>query len=190
MKIIGISGSPRKKGNTEFLVQLALNEMKKEGIDTELISLADKTINPCNACMACEKHKNRCAIPDDFESIFLRMKEADGLILGTPVYFGSATPNIKSFMDRTGFVCKRGENFLYRKIGAPIVAARRAGQNFTLAEMNFFFLAVGMIVVPGYPYWTFAIGRDVGDVEKDSEGIESISNLGKNMAWLLKKINP
>jgi multimeric flavodoxin WrbA len=188
MKVIGISGSPRKKGNTEFLVQLALNEMEKEGIDTELISLADKTVNPCNACMACEKHKNRCAIQDDFESIFLRMREADGLILGTPVYFGSATPNIKSFMDRAGFVCRRGENFLYRKVGAPIVAARRAGQNFTLAELTFFFLAMGMIVVPGSPYWTFAIGRDIGDVEKDLEGVESISNLGKNMAWLLRKI--
>jgi multimeric flavodoxin WrbA len=190
MKVIGISGSPRKKGNTEFLVQSALNEIKKEGIDTELITLADKTINPCNACMACQKHKNRCAILDDFDAIFLRMREADGLILGTPVYFGSATPNIKSFMDRAGYVCRQGDNFLYRKVGAPIVVARRAGQNFTLAEMTFFFLLMGMIVVPGSPYWTFAFGRDIGEVQTDSEGIESIANLGKNMAWLLKKVNP
>jgi multimeric flavodoxin WrbA len=189
MKVIGISGSPRKKGNTEFLIQLALDEMKKEGIDTELIPLTGKTINPCNACMVCEKHKNRCAIEDDFEPIFQKIREAGGLILGTPVYFGSATPNVKSFIDRAGFVCRRGENFLYRKVGAPIVAARRAGQTFTLAQLTFFFLAMGMIVVPGYPYWTFAIGRDIGDVENDSEGIESISNLGRNMAWLLRKVN-
>jgi multimeric flavodoxin WrbA len=188
MKVIGISGSPRHKGNTEFLIQLALNEIRKEGIDTELIPLAGKTINPCNACMVCEKHKDRCAIEDDFESIFQRLREADGLILGTPVYFGSATPNIKSFMDRAGFVCRRGDNFLHRKLGAPIIAARRAGQTFTLAQLTFFFLTMGMIVVPGSPYWTFAIGREKGDIEKDSEGIESISNLGRNMAWLLKKV--
>ena len=188
MKVIGISGSPRKKGNTEFLVQLALNEIGKEGIDTELIALADKTISPCNACMACQKHKNRCAIRDDFEPIFQKLREADGLILGTPVYFGSATPNIKAFMDRAGYVCRQGDNFLYRKVGAPVVAARRAGQNFTLAELTFFFLLMGMIVVPGSPYWTFAFGRDIGEVEKDLEGIDTISNLGRNMAWLLKKI--
>jgi len=189
MKVLGISGSPRKKGNTEFLIQLALDEIRKEGIDTEIITLADKTISPCNACMACKKDKNRCLIEDDFGPIFLKTREADGLILGTPVYFGSATPNIKSFMDRAGFVCRQGENFLYRKVGAPIVVARRAGQNFTLAQLTFFLLIMGMIVVPGSPYWTFGFGREKGEVEKDSEGIESISNLGKNMAWLLKKIN-
>ena len=189
MKVIGVSGSPRKKGNTEFLIQLALDEIRKEGIDTEIITLANKTINPCNACMACKKDKNRCVIEDDFEPMFLKMREADGLILGTPVYFGSATPNIKSFMDRTGYVCRQGENFFYRKVGAPIVVARRAGQNFTLAQLTFFLLLMGMIVVPGSPYWTLGFGRDIGEVEKDSEAIESISNLGRNMAWLLKKIN-
>jgi len=189
MKVIGVSGSPRKKGNTEFLIQLALDEIRKEGIDTEIITLANKTINPCNACMACKKDKNRCVIEDDFEPMFLKMREADGLILGTPVYFGSATPNIKSFMDRTGYVCRQGENFFYRKVGAPIVVARRAGQNFTLAQLTFFLLLMGMIVVPGSPYWTFGFGRDIGEVKKDSEAIESISNLGRNMAWLLKKIN-
>ena len=189
MKVIGVSGSPRKKGNTEFLIQLALDEIRKEGIDTEIITLANKTINPCNACMACKNDKNRCVIEDDFEPIFIKMREADGLILGTPVYFGSATPNIKSFMDRTGYVCRQGENFFYRKVGAPIVVARRARQNFTLAQLTFFLLLMGMIVVPGSPYWTFGFGRDIGEVEKDSEAIESISNLGRNMAWLLKKIN-
>ena len=189
LKVFAISGSPRKKGNTEFLIQLALDEIRKEGIDTEIITLADKTISPCNACMACKKDKNRCLIDDDFGPIFLKIREADGLILGTPVYFGSATPNIKSFMDRAGFVCRQGENFLYRKVGAPIVVARRAGQNFTLAQLTFFLLIMGVIVVPGSPYWTIGFGREKGEVEKDSEGIESISNLGKNMAWLLKKIN-
>jgi multimeric flavodoxin WrbA len=189
MKVIGISGSPRKKGNTEFLIQLALDEIRREGMDTEIITLAGKTINPCNACMVCKKDKNRCVIEDDFEPIFLKIREADGLILGTPVYFGSATPNIKSFMDRAGYVCRQGENFFYRKVGAPIVVARRAGQNFTLAQLTFFFLLMGMIVIPGSPYWTFGFGRDIGEVEKDLEAIETISNLGRNIAWLLKKIN-
>ena len=189
MKVIGVSGSPRKKGNTDFLIQLALDAIRKEGIDTEKITLADKTISPCNACMACKKDKNRCAIEDDFEAIFSKIREADGLILGTPVYFGSATPNIKSFMDRAGYVCRQGDNVFYRKVGAPIVVARRAGQNFTLAQLTFFFLLMGMVVIPGSPYWTFGFGRDIGDVQKDSEALESISNLGRNMAWLLRKIN-
>jgi multimeric flavodoxin WrbA len=189
IKVIGVSGSPRKNGNTDFLIQLALDVIRNEGIDTEKITLANKTISPCNACMACMKDQNRCAIEDDFGPIFLKMREADGLILGTPVYFGSATPNIKSFMDRMGYVCRQGENFFYRKVGAPIVVARRAGQNFTLAQLTFFFLLMGMVVVPGSPYWTFGFGRDIGEVQKDSEALESISNLGRNMAWLLKKIN-
>ena len=189
IKVIGVSGSPRKKGNTDFLIQLALDEIRKEGIDTEMITLANKTINPCNACMACKKDKNRCVIEDDFEPIFLKMREADGLILGTPVYFGSATPNIKSFMDRMGYVCRQGENFFYRKVGAPIVVARRAGQNFTLAQLTFFFLPLGMVVIPGSPYWTFGFGRDIGEVQKDSEALESITNLGRNTGWLLRKIN-
>jgi len=188
-KVIGISGSPRKKGNTEILIQLALDAIRTEGIDTEIITLADKTISPCNACMACKKVKNRCAIEDDFEAIFLKIREADGLILGTPVYFGSATPNIKSFMDRAGYVCRQGDNVFYRKVGAPIVVARRAGQNFTLAQLTFFFLLMGMVIIPGSPYWTFGFGGDIGDVQKDSEALESISNLGRNMAWLLRKIN-
>ncbi len=189
MKVVGISGSSRKKGNTEFLIQSALDEIRKEGIEAEILTLADKTITPCNACMACRKEKNRCAIDDDFGPIFLKMREADGLILGTPVYFGSATPNIKSLIDRAGYVCRQGENVFYRKVAAPIVVARRAGQNFTLAQLNFFFLLMGMVIVPGSPYWTFGFGRERGEVEKDSEGIESISNLGRNMAWLLKKIH-
>jgi multimeric flavodoxin WrbA len=188
MKVIGISGSPRKNGNTEFLIRLALEEMGREGIETELIPLADKEISPCNACMACKTDKNQCVIQDDFDPIFLKMKEADGIILGTPVYFGSATPNIKSLIDRAGYVCRQGQNFFYRKAGAPIVVARRAGQNFTLAQLLFFFLLMEMIVVPGSPYWTFALGREKGDVAADSEGVETIRKLGKNMAWLLKKI--
>ena len=189
LKVVGISGSSRKKGNTEFLIQSALEEIRKEGIDAEIITLADKTITPCNVCMVCRKEKGRCAIGDDFDPVFLKMKEADGLILGTPVYFGSATPNIKSLIDRAGYVCRQGENFFYRKVAAPIVVARRAGQNFTLAQLNFFFLLMGMVVVSGSPYWTFGFGREREEVEKDSEGVESVSNLGKNMAWLLKKIH-
>ena len=189
MKVIGISGSPREKGNTEFMIRLALEEINKEGIETEIVTLADKRIDPCNACMACSKEKDRCAIHDDFDILFSKMKESEGIILGTPVYFGSATPHIKSLIDRAGFVCRQGKNFFYRKVGAPIVVARRAGQNFTLAQILFFFLLTGMIIVPGSPYLTFGIGRDIGDVEKDLEGVETIRNLGKNMAWLLKKIN-
>ena len=183
MKVVGIVGSTRLGGNTEILTNIALDEIKKEGIETELISLAGKKIEPCDGCRACLE-TGRCHFSDDFEQIYAKMVEADGIILASPVYYGAASPQIVGLISR--FYSKRDKP-LRRKVGGPIVVARRAGQNFTFAQLIFFFMIQEMIV-PGSSYWNVAFGRLKGDVLKDEEGTNTIKTFGKNIAWLLKKL--
>jgi multimeric flavodoxin WrbA len=135
VKVVGRVGSTRQGGNTETLTRMALDEIQKEGLETELISLAKKRIEPCDGCRSCSK-TGKCHIKDDFDSVFTKMKEAVGIILSTPVYYGAATPQIASLISR--FYATRGKP-LKHKVGGPIVVARRAGHNFTLAQLLFFF---------------------------------------------------
>jgi multimeric flavodoxin WrbA len=187
MKVIAISGSPRKQGNTEILAAHTLKAIAEEGIETELISLAGKDIGPCSACMACTK-EDFCAIEDDLQPIYLKMKAAQGIILASPVYYGSATALIKALMERAGFMARHSRNAFAGKVGGPLVVARRAGQNFTIAELDFWFHITGMIV-PGSTYWNMAFGMNKGEVSKDEEGMKTAWNFGKNMALVLKKTN-
>ena len=186
MKVIGIVGSPRKNGNTELLTKHTLKAISEEGLDTELIRLAGLEIKPCTACMAC-KEKETCTIKDDLFPLYLRMKEADGIILASPVYFGSATALIKALMERAGYIALwNGEPF-QGKVGGPLVVARRASRTFTFAQLTSWFQLLGFFV-PGSTYWNVAIGREKGDVEQDKEGLETAWNFGKNMAFLIKKL--
>ena len=182
MKVVGIVGSTRRGGNTEILTKKALEVIQKEGIETELISLAGKRIAPCDGCRSCIE-TGKCHIKDDFDSLFAKMKEANGIILATPVYYGAATPQIVSLISR--FYSTENKP-LKRKVGGPIVIARRAGHNFTLAQLMFFFM-INEMIVPGSSYWNVAFGRHKGDVLKDKEGITTIKNFARNMVWLLKK---
>ena len=184
MKVVGIVGSTRRGGNTEILTQTALDEIRKEGLEIELISLAEKKIEPCNACRSCAE-TGKCHIKDDFNSVFTKMKEAEGIILSTPVYYGAATPQVVSLISR--FYASHNRP-LKNKVGGPIVVARRAGHNFTFAQLMFFFMIEGMIV-PGSSYWNIAFGRQKGDVLKDEEGIKTTKDFGHNVAWLLRKIH-
>ncbi len=187
MKVVGIVGSPRKKGNTEMLTEHTLKAIAEEGLDTELIPLAGLDIRPCNACMVCLKEE-RCPIKDDLFPIYLKMKEADGIILASPVYYGSATALIKSLMERAGYIASHNGRLFSGKVGGPLVVARRAGHNFTVAELNFWFLITGM-VVPGSTYWNVAIGREKGEILGDEEGLRTTRNFGKNVAHVLKKLS-
>jgi len=186
MKIIGIVGSPRAGGNTEELTRIALEEVRKEGIETEIISLAGKEIAPCDACGSC-RTTGRCHIEDDFEAIHEKMVEAEGFILATPVWFGAATPQISSLISRC-YAYRGGKRPFEDKVGGPIVVARRAGQNYTFAQLMFFFMISGMIV-PGSTYWNIAFGRGKGEVSGDEEGVRTIRNFGRKLAWLAKKVN-
>ena len=130
MKVIGITGSPRKGGNTEILTAHTLKAIKEEGLETELISLAGLDIKPCNACCACAKEE-RCPIQDDLFPIYLKMKASDGIILASPVYYGSATALLKALMERTGEISHTGREAFKGKVGGSLAVACRAGQNFT-----------------------------------------------------------
>jgi len=186
IRILGVVGSPRAGGNTERLVAEALKATAEDGAETELLRLSDKEIKPCDACLSCRK-TGECHVKDDFRPIFDRMVEADGIILASPVYFGSATPQIKALIDRAGYLSIARRRVFENKVGAPMVVARRAGHNFTLAQLLFFFLHQGMIV-PGSTYWNIAFGREKDEVTKDEEGMLTARNFGKKMIWLIKKI--
>ncbi len=186
MKVIGIVGSPRKNGNTEMLTAHVLRAIAEEGLDTELIQLADLDIRPCNACRVC-REEERCPIEDDVFPIYLKMKEADGIILASPVYYGSATALIKALMERAGYIARQNGDLFSGKVGGPLVVGRRAGQNFTLAQLTFWFQVLGL-VVPGSTYWSTAFGKDKGEVPQDEEGMQTAWNFGKNVARVLKRL--
>jgi multimeric flavodoxin WrbA len=190
VKVVAFNGSARKDGNTAILIRRVLQVLKEEGIKTELIQLAGKQIRGCNACRTCYATKNkRCAIEDDNVNKYIRkMLKADGIILGSPVYFSMMTPELKALIDRAGYVARANKDMFKRKVGAAVVAVRRAGALPTFDAINHFFL-ISQMIVPGSSYWNIGVGRKKGEVESDKEGMETMETLGKNMAWLLKKTN-
>ena len=190
MKVIAFNGSPRKEGNTFQAIQIVFEELKKEGIETELIQLGGKNIHGCIACYKCFENKDqKCAVQNDELNDYIdKMLEADGIIIGSPVYFSNVSSEVKALIDRSGLVSKANGDMFKRKVGAAVVAVRRAGGCPTFAAINFFFL-IGQMIIPGSTYWNLGIGLQPGDIQSDEEGIETFSNLGKNMAWLLKKID-
>ena len=185
MKTIGIVGSPRKNGNTEILTKHTLQAIAEEGLDTELIRLAGLDIRPCDACMVC-RDEERCPIDDDLFPLYTKMKEAEAIILASPVYFGSATALLKALMERTGYIARHKMLFA-GKVGGPLVVARRAGQNFTVAQLTYWFQILGLFV-PGSTYWNVAFGREPGSINEDEEGLRTAWNFGKNIALLVKKL--
>ena len=185
MKAVGIVGSPRKNGNTEILTKHTLQAIKEEGLDTELIRLAGLDIRPCDACMVC-RDEERCPINDDLFPLYTKIKEAEAIILASPVYYGSATALLKAFMERTGYIGQRRKVFA-GKVGGPLVVARRAGQNFTFAQIMYWFHILGFFM-PGSTYWNIAFGREKGEVREDEEGMTTAWNFGKNIALLVKKL--
>ncbi|MBN2031406.1 flavodoxin family protein [bacterium] len=188
MRLVAINGSARKDGNTAILIHTALKELEKEKIDTELIQLAGKNIQGCKACRRCFTNRNkRCSVEeDDFNSVFEKIADADGIILGSPTYFADVTAEMKALIDRAGYVARANDHLLRRKVGAAVVAVRRAGAMHVFDTINHFFL-ISQMIVPGSSYWNIGIGREIGDVESDEEGLRTMRTLGQNMAWVMKK---
>lgn len=188
MKALAINGSPRKGGNTETLLTRCLAKLAENGIETELAQIGGSGIRSCTACGYCHQAKEgRCAITDDcFQEFFGKMLEADIIVVGSPVYFGSATPDLMCLLDRAGYVGYPSGMFA-RKIGGPVTVARRAGQNFTYAQLLYWFTINGMIV-PGSTYWNVGFGREKGEVEKDEEALRTVDNFAENLSWLAKKL--
>lgn len=187
-KVIAINGSARRDGNTAFLIRRMLEELENEGIETELIQLAGEAVRGCAACGMCfENRDEQCTISDDIvNECIAKMIEADGIILGSPVYFFDVTAEMKALIDRAGYVSMANGGLFTRKVGSAAVVQRRTGATHTLDTLLHFLLIGGMIV-PGMP--AIGMGRDFGDVAKDKEGIARATNVGITMAWLLKTRN-
>jgi len=189
MKVVGFNGSARKDGNTAILINYVFGELQNAGIQTEMVQLSGKDIHGCRACFKCFNNKDgHCAVDNDyFNQCIDMMTQADGIILGSPTYFTDVSAEMKALIDRAGLVGKANGDMLKRKVGAAVVAARRAGAVHVFDSINHFFL-ISQMIVPGSNYWNMGLGLDKGDVEKDSEGIETMKTLGRNMAWLIEKI--
>lgn len=189
LSALAISGSPRENGNTQTLLKRCLDRLATQSIRGELVTLAGKTIRGCNACNACfESRDGTCPgiTEDDYQAYFEKMLKADIVIVGSPVYFGSAAPELMALLDRAGYVARANGNLFSRKLGGPIAVARRAGHNFTYAQLLFWYMINDMIV-PGSTYWNVALAREVGDVAHDREALATIDRFADNLAWLAAK---
>lgn len=189
MKVLAINSSARKDGNTAILINTVFEELSKEGIETEMVQLSGKIIEPCKACWACGGKKHCIHKNDLFWEIFEKMTQADGMILGSPVYTANISANMQAFLERAAVVTdmNRTENLLGHKVGAAVAAARRGGALNALDAMNHFFMLQNMFVV-GSSYWPMAYGQMPGDVLKDEEGVNTMKVLGQNVAYLLKAL--
>ncbi|MBI5531649.1 MAG: flavodoxin family protein [Deltaproteobacteria bacterium] len=190
MKVVAFNGSARKEGNTSILIRHVLAELEKEGIETEVVHLAGQSIHGCLGCNKCWKTKNqRCTRNDDIiNGCIEKMLAADGILLGSPTYFTDVSTEMKALIDRCGYVAKANDDMFKRKVGAAVVAVRRAGSTHAFDTMNHLF-TISQMIVPGSSYWNVGVGLQKGDVENDLEGIQTMKVLGENMAWLLKKLH-
>lgn len=189
MKVVAVNGSPRKGGNTESMIEAAFGPLREAGIECELISLAGETVGGCTACMRCRKEADRqCHGRDDFgNGVIEALDAADGILLGSPVYFADITPELKAIIDRAGYVARGNPGMFVRKPGSAIVVHRRAGAIHALDSINHFFL-IGEMVVVGSSYWNLGVGGAKGEAAADEEGVRTMRRLGENMAWLLERI--
>ena len=190
MKVLAVNGSARIEGNTTSLIRMVFEELNKEGIETELVELSGKNIRNCMACYKCFEKKDReCIIKNDIlNEVIEKMAAADAIILGSPTYFANVSPEIKAVIDRAGLVGIANDFLFARKVGAAVVAVRRAGSVNVFDAINKFFF-INQMIVPGSCYWNMGIGLQPGDVNNDEEGVRTMKILGQNMAWLLNKLN-
>jgi multimeric flavodoxin WrbA len=185
-KVLLVSASPRKKGNTAQLIEECARVIEENGVQSEIISLAGMELGSCLACGSCAK-LGECKQDDGLNGMIARLKEAGGFVVGTPVYFGTARGDLMSALQRIGMVSKSTDNFLSRKVGGPIAVARRGGHTATIQELLMFYLINDMIV-PGSYYWNMVFGRTPGEVWEDEEGIVVVRRFAENVAWLVNSL--
>ena len=188
-KILGLSGSMRENANTEYLTSYALSEFDDSCFNKELLTLKDLQIKPCEGCYSCVKAKKCIYEDDDFAAVYHKMVEADGLIIGSPVYFSAVHPQLMSLLDRAGFVrLWSGERFS-GKVGGPITVARRAGQNMAFAQLLMWFF-INDIIVPGSSYWTMSLSgaKAARDASEDKEAHLHISYFVNNMSRVMNAL--
>ncbi len=188
MKVVAFNGSPRKDGNTNNLINRLLRELEREGIETELVRLSDKEIRGCIACFKCHENLDRrCAVKNDAANEYIeKIIGAQGVVLGSPVYFQDVSSEMKALIDRAGFVGLANGKMYRNKVGASVACFRRSGGMHTIDAMNHFFLSNELIIVGR----ALGVAKDLGDIEKDEEGKQVATLLGQRMAWTLKRLHP
>lgn len=186
MKVIAINGSPRKEGNTYHAIKIVAEELEKENIEVEIIHVGNQVIRGCMGCNACMKNRDgKCVIAKDLvNEAIQKMKEADGILLGSPVHYAAVGGTMKSFLDRAFYA---GSGLYRHKVGASVVAVRRSGGLPTFNQLNNF-INYAEMVIPTSNYWNVIHGAAPGEVMQDEEGKQIMRVLGKNMAWLMKTI--
>lgn len=189
MKVVAFNGSARKDGNTAILLNTVLEEMRVRNITTELVQLSGQNLRGCIACYECFKRKDRkCAVTSDpMNEYIAKMIDADGILLGSPTYFADTSANMKALIERCGMVARANADMYQRKVGASVVAVRRAGASHVFSSLNYFFLISQMVIV-GSSYWNIGRGREIGEVQSDEEGMQTMKKLGENMAWVLERL--
>jgi len=189
MKVVAFNGSPRANGNTREAIGIMAEELEKSGIEVEVIQVGNKKIRGCLGCMWCVKAQNeRCVIAEDEVNEYIqKMKEADGIILSSPVYYAGVAGTMKSFLDRAFFVVGVNGNFLRHRVGTSLAAVRRSGGIPTVDNLDRY-INYSEMFVPTSNYWNVAHGLKPGEVSQDDEGVQIIRVLGKNMAWLMKAV--
>lgn len=184
-KVLLLCGSPRLEGNTALVLRECAKVLEGEGLETETVLLAETSILSCKGCGLCTG--GECTLDDGLNVVIEKIREADGFIVGTPVYFGTARGEVTAALQRIGMVSMASDNFLSRKVGGPIAVARRGGHTSTLQELMMFFLMNDMIV-PGSTYWNMVFGHGPGEAAKDEEGIRTVRRFAENVAFLIKKL--
>lgn len=189
MRVVAFNGSPRKNGNTHVLLTHVFAPLEAAGIHCEEIRIGGHRLHGCKACGACSKQQGRCVQDDDpMNEWIAKMHEADGILLASPTYFANVTTEMKAFIDRAGYVSLAAGNPLMRKVGAPVVAARRGGAMQVYNTLLAFF-GITQMVVPMSSYWNMGYGLDKGHVSEDTEGLQTMNKLGSNMAWVMQNLH-
>ncbi|WOF17016.1 flavodoxin family protein [Methanoplanus sp. FWC-SCC4] len=188
-KVIILNSSPRANGNTEILCRECADAIEKSGLEAEIISFRGKNIRSCIACNSCKKNPGKCAIDDDgLNEIIEKIKEAKGLIVASPVYFGTARGDLMSAIQRISMVSYGGDRFLSKMAGGPIAVGRRGGHTSTIQELLMFYFINDMIVA-GSDYWNIAFGKAREEVTEDEEGIKTIRKFGENVAMIINSLS-
>ena len=190
MKVVAFNGSPKKNGNTFCGINLVAEELKSNGIEVEIVQVGNKIIRGCMACGKCSENKNeKCIFDDDLVNDSIqKIKEADGIILASPVYYSAVSGTMKSFLDRVFHVSGANDRMFRQKAGAALVAVRRSGGLPAFNQLNNY-LHYSEMVIPNSNYWNVIHGRIPGEALKDNEGVQIMRILGRNMAWLIKTLN-
>lgn len=187
MKVVAINGSPKSDGNTYHALKLVGSKLAENGIDFEIIHVGNKVVRGCMACGTCRKMQNeQCAYTKDPVNEWIQqMKDADGIIISSPVYYSGVAGTMKSFLDRVFYVSGSNGNFFRHKVGAALVAVRRSGGSSTLDALNHYLMYSEMMLATS-SYWNIIHGATPGEALQDAEGVQIMETLGNNMAWQLK----